>query len=115
MKKFIGGLRWGDAFWGWGGTDYGNNTFPFATLQIEPDRCILTRKPFWLYRVSYSIKYEDLSYVTPKRFLFSKGLLFVHANKEIPKYMLFWTRNIVEICDILKERGVIIKQGDLLS
>jgi len=111
IKKIIGGLRWGDAFWD--NTWQGNVTFPFAILQIESDKCILTRSFFWLHRVSYIIKFEELSYVTPKRFLFSKGLLFVHANKEIPKYLLFWTRKTVEICNILRERGVAIKQGDL--
>lgn len=108
IKKFTGGLRWGDKFWGGFGScdEYGNVTFPLATLEIYSDRCILAKSYFWIRRVSYEIKYNELEHVSKKRILLSKGVLFTHTNKDIPKYLLFWTRKGDEICDILSRYGV---------
>ena len=41
MIKFIGGLRWGNAFWSNKGSD-GNATIPFAILEITNEHCIKT-------------------------------------------------------------------------
>lgn len=100
--KFTGGLRWGNAFWG----DTVNVTYPFASLQIESDKCILTRHFFWVHYVSYEIRYEQIEYVSLKKFLFSKGVLFTHTNKNIPKYLLFWTKKTDQIFDILAKHGI---------
>ncbi len=108
IKKFTGGLRWGDKFWeGFGNCEeYGDVTFPFASLLIEEDRCIITRNTFWIKYVSYNLKYCDIVNISIRKILWSKGVLFTHTNKDIPKYLLFWTRKGDEICDILSQYGV---------
>ncbi len=113
-KKFIGGLRWDEKFSNGFGNSYmnGNATFPFATLKICNDKCVLTRHIFWIKYVSYVIPYEDIEYVSVKQILFSKGIVFTHTNKNIPKFLLFWTDNFWEmkktnkILAILKQKGI---------
>ena len=105
MDKFIGGLRWGNAFWNDTGV-YGNATFPLANLKIVNNSCILTWTFWWLKSTSYVLPFEDINYVTTESFLFNKGILFVHTNKDIPKYLLFWTFYLVKVCNTLKSYGI---------
>ena len=100
--KFIGGLRWGDGFW----NNSMNASFPFASLQIKDDRCILTWYIFWIKYTSYTITYNELDCVSLKKFLFSKGVLFTHTNRKIPKYLLFWTRKTDVILEELRQKRI---------
>lgn len=108
MEKFTGGLKWGNSFWNDKG-DYGNATFPFATLELRKEMCILTRTIFGVTSISYVLPIKDIKYVTIKSFLFFKGILFVHDNCNIPKYLLFWTIHPRRICNKLNSLGICVK------
>ena len=105
MIKFIGGLRWGNSFWSNKGS-YGNATIPFATLEITDEHCIITRTFFGLKLATYTLPLSDIEYVAIKSFLFSKGVLFVHENKNAPKFLLFWTFKPQKICSVLENMGI---------
>ncbi len=106
IKIFTGGLRWGKSFW----EDSFNVTWPFAKLQIEDDKCIITRTIWWITKTSYVIDYNDIEFITIKKFLFQRGIIFVHKNKSIPPYLLFWTFQPKELCYLLKKNGLKIKE-----
>ncbi|MBE6412068.1 MAG: hypothetical protein E7036_05905 [Opitutales bacterium] len=108
MIKFIGGLRWGNAFWSNKGS-YGNATIPFATLEITNEHCIITRTFFGLKLAMYRLSWSDIEYVTIQSFLFNKGILFVHKNKNVPQFLLFWTFKPQKICSVLENMGIKVR------
>ncbi len=97
----------GDTFW----NGY-NASIPLASLRLEEDKCVLTWSFFWIKYTSYTIHYNELTEVSVKRFLYSKGFVFTHTNKNIPKYLLFWSdvfwgkKNTNRIFDALKQKEI---------
>ena len=113
IQKFIGGLRWGNLSWrdkpDW--YDFNNATIPFASLEITDDTCILTRSFFGFVMDKYILSFSDIEYVSVRRVLFSKGILFVHKNKKLPKHLCFWTFAPRKVCDALIAKGIIEKSA----
>ena len=99
MIKFIGGLRWSE------GNSY-NATIPFVTLEITNEHYIITRTFFGFKLATYVLSLSDIECLTIKSFLFSKGILFEHKNKNVPKFLLFWTFQSQRICNILQYVGI---------
>ena len=113
IQKFIGGLRWGNLSWcdksDW--YDFNNATIPFASLEITDDTCILTRSFFGFFMDKYILSFSDIEYVSVVSFLFCKGILFVHKNTKLPKYLCFWTSTSRKVCDALIAKGIIEKSA----
>ena len=92
MIKFIGGLRWGNAFWNNKGS-YGNATIPFATLEITNEHCIITRTFFGLKLAMYRLSWSDIEYVTIRSFLFNKGIYLCIKTKMFHNFYYFGLLN----------------------
>jgi len=113
IQKFIGGLRWGNLSWhdkpDW--YDFNNASIPFASLEITNDACILTRNFFGFVMDQNILSFSDIEYVSVRRVLFSKGILFIHKNTKLPKYLCFWTFTSRKVCDALIAKGIIEKSA----
>ncbi len=109
MEKFIGGLRWGNSFWNDRGI-YGNATFPFATLEIMDDKCILSWTFWWIKSTKYILPFNDINYITIRCFLCNKGIQFIHKNKSVPNYLLFWTFHPNRVSYALKSHGIVLRE-----
>lgn len=57
-----GGLRWGHSFY------YATNlSWPFATIDISPERITLTAKFFWLINRSFEFEKSDIRAIRKMR------------------------------------------------
>jgi hypothetical protein len=80
-----GGLRWGNSFY------YATNlSWPFATIEISPERITLTAKFFRLIDQSFELEKSDIRAIRKMGGWFSVGILFEHRKTEYPPFLLFW-------------------------
>ena len=74
-----------------------NATWPFAGLFVYTDHLVLST---FLRRLHFHR--EDISQIEHYSGIFSNGLRIVHTVASYPRHVVFWTRNVAEIEDILR-------------
>ena len=80
-----GGLRWGNSFY------YATNlSWPFATIEISPERITLTAKFFRSINQSFELEKTHIGAIRKMGGWFSVGILFEHRKTEYPPFLLFW-------------------------
>jgi hypothetical protein len=87
MVEFKGGLMWGKSIFGMMCVSY-----PFGRIIISSNS-IVFKSPF----TEFELKKVDITGVTIKCALVSKGISFKHHNPKIPKMIVFWSFKCDEI------------------
>jgi hypothetical protein len=102
MKKYIGGLRWGEK----GFFNQINVSFPRGSLWIDQGEVVLkalTRE--------FHIPLKQIHKIGIKNRILYKGIVIEHASDEVPKILIFWiwTRDADEIFNQLSVECQIIE------
>jgi hypothetical protein len=99
ISEHTGGVRWGDSFW-----LASCATWPFAHLLICDDRLLLTYP-----EGAYDFPRDQITQLTTRRGLFSRGLRIEHRVAEYPPYITFWTFAFQTLYDALTGAGFPVK------
>ena len=101
-----GGLRFGDGLL----LDCVNITYPFAQIEVFPDKIVFKVNVLRIYKKEIILEKTDIVKIELKRFLYSKGYLFSHTNMNVDKILVFWSfspKKLMENLIILGYEAVI--------
>ena len=85
MTVFSGGLRIGLSHW-----ISINYTRPFAKAAFEEQFLRITAAFIW--KKEYIIPYDSITEVSSQKGAFSSGVRIEHHSRNVPPYILFWTK-----------------------
>jgi len=88
MKKFTGGLRWGEK----GFFSQKNVSFPMASLWVDPSEVVLK-----VPTLEFRIPREKILKTGIKKRILYKGIVIEHVAEDVPPIIVFWTRDAEEI------------------
>ena len=96
-----GGLRFGDGLL----LDCVNITYPFAQIEVFPDKIIFKVNFLRIYKKEIILEKSDIVKIELKRLLYSKDCLFSHTNMDADKILVFWSFSPKKLMDNLIEMG----------
>ena len=86
MTVFSGGLRIGLSHW-----VSINYTRPFAKAAFE-EQFLRIAAAFIVWKKEYILPYDSITKVSSQKGVFSSGVRIEHHSRNIPPYILFWTK-----------------------
>ena len=83
-------------------------TWPFAQLQVYRDHLVLRA----LFR-KYAFPRDKLMELSIYRGVFTVGLRIKHLIEKYPRFVVYWSFNVGELCEHLRAEGYSVSDADI--